>query len=281
MDLEKLLADALDYPFSDWRKIFLLGFMVVLSSVNTIYTILARNSLLGSYNPAVDLILFIIGLVIGLLVYGYLIRILKTSLTGSKKLPGFGGINLFRDGVKYGVVAAVYSLPAIIITSVTAAEWISSLTGGLSIISVLSDPSGAVSILIMAGVRGVGSDLGFIISTLYMVLVLPVILMALANMAYYDELGAAFRFRELKDLISRNGWEIVKWYLVVLVVLVLLSSVVGMVTSLLGDFISTFNGTAGLLLAPMINWLILTPFIQMFLFRSVASVYLSPESSNQ
>jgi hypothetical protein len=278
MDLEKLLSDAANYPFSDWKKIFLLGFMVVLSSINTIYTILARNSLLGSYNPAVDLVLFSIGLLIGLLVYGYLIRILKTSLTGSKELPGFGGINLFLDGVKYVVVALIYSLPAIIITSVTAAGWISSLTSGLSIISVLSDPSGAVSILIGAGIRGVGSDLGFVISTVYMVLVLPIILMALANMAYYDELGAAFRFWEIKERISWRLWGVIKWYLVLLALLLLLSSAVGMVTPILSTFFSPLNTTAGLLVVPVIYWLILAPIIQMFLFRSVALVYLSPES---
>ena len=109
MDISGIIGDALSYPFSDWKKILILGIIIVISSIPF------RALGLTNYN---FILLFVgIGFLAGLFVNGYLFRIIKSSLDGNFKLPEFNEwIDMFIDGIKVFLVFLVYLiLPPMVI----------------------------------------------------------------------------------------------------------------------------------------------------------------------
>jgi hypothetical protein len=87
--------------------------------------------------------------------------------------------------------------------------------------------------------------------------------MAIANMAYYDgELGAAFRFSEILEHISRIGWG---KYIVTLIVI----SIIGGIGYLIGWL--TMFILIGFILLP----LVIMPYIMMFMYRAIALIFAS------
>jgi len=92
MKLSEILKDSLRYPLLEWKKILVLGIIILISGLSQI---------LGMSN--IDLIVVLVGLgfLSGFLVNGYLYRILKSTLDGNEKLPKFNNwIEMFRDGIK-------------------------------------------------------------------------------------------------------------------------------------------------------------------------------------
>ena len=108
MDLVSIIEDAVRYPFSDWKKILILGILAMISSLGI--GILFIGTLLGIKNVVVIIILFIIGyFLFGFLIDGYNFRIIKTSLSEAAELPEFKNwVEMFVDGIKVSVVFVVY-----------------------------------------------------------------------------------------------------------------------------------------------------------------------------
>ena len=250
MDIGDLVSDALKYPLSDWTKILMLGIILVIAGIGNISRSLMTDSALIS-------VLGIIGLIVGLLGYGYFFRIIKSSLAGISELPSFDDfVTMFIDGIKVAVVGFVYSIPAVILILIFAAS---------IIISLISNPSSIpIGALIGAGV-------GIILAMLYMLIITPIIAVAVANMAYNDsEFGAAFRFSEILDSIGNIGWgNIIIWYIVTIFVYIVIGAIGGLITGLFS------------LISPVVTIvlmsLIVTPYLQMYVARSVALLYSSQD----
>ncbi len=250
MDIGDVVTDALKYPLSDWTKILILGIILVIAGISNISrTFIADNTLIS--------VLGIIGLIVGLLGYGYFFRIIESSLSGISELPSFDDlVTMFIDGIKVAIVGIIYAIPAIILILIFAAS---------IILSLISNPSAVdVGLLIGAGV-------GIILAMLYMFVITPIIAIAIANMAYNDsEFGAAFRFSEIFDKIGSIGWgNIIIWYIVTLIVYIVLATIGGIIAGLF----SLIHPAVTLILMS----LIVTPYLQMYIARSIASVYNSQE----
>ena len=250
MDIGEIISDSLTYPISDWTKILILGIITVISNIGNITGTFTQNWGLTAY-------LTIIGAIIGLLVTGYLFRIIKSSIAGIHELPDFDAwLEMFIDGIKVTIVGIIYSLPAIIIILIFAASII------LSILTNSPVNSAIAGTLITAGI-------GILIAILYMLIITPIIAMAVANMAYNNsKLKAAFKFNEILKKISVIGWgDLIIWYLVVGIVFIILAIIGGAITGLFS------------LISPIItivlSSLIVTPFLQIYLARSVALFYSS------
>ena len=104
MDLVKIIEDAVSYPFSDWKKILILGILAIISSLGI--ATLFIGTLLGIKNVLVIILLFIIGyFIFGFLIDGYNFRIIKTSISGERELPEFNNwVEMFVDGIKVSIV---------------------------------------------------------------------------------------------------------------------------------------------------------------------------------
>lgn len=129
----------------------------------------------GIRNYAFFELLLIIGFLIGFLVYGYLFRIMKSSFAGSAELPKFNSLSeMYLDGIKVFIVNFIYTIPS------------SFISFGV--------------VLLHIGILKFIADL-------YMIIVIPVILMALTNATTNDDkFSAAFKFREIFNKMRDIGW---------------------------------------------------------------------------
>lgn len=225
MDIGEIVSDSIKYPSSDWGKVLILG-VIFIASILIVPIFLA---------------------------YGYVLRIIKATLAGVDELPEFDELgDMFVDGLKIFVVAIVYSIPIMIV---------------YGIIYVLA--LGTINAASYADYGAATSAAFGLLAIMYIVMLIVAIivslfeLMAIANMAYYDgDLGAAFRFGEIMEHISRIGWG---KYIVTLIVIWILAGI--------GFFIGwlTFFILIGIILLP----LVIAPYIAMFASRAVALLVAS------
>ena len=109
MKIGEIIEDSLRYPFTDWKKILILGIIILSSNI-----IGGIANVLNS-NFEILILLFIDFFMISLLERGYQLRIIKSSLASNEELPNFnkwGG--MFIDGIKVFIVGIAYFIPAIL-----------------------------------------------------------------------------------------------------------------------------------------------------------------------
>lgn len=230
MDVGNVMTDSLKYPSSNWKKVLILGVMILFSFL-------------------------IIPLFI---VLGYFVRVLKASLAGLEDLPEFDEwVDMIVDGIKVFLVGIVYSLPAIVILAVSMIAIWGSLSSITAMQSTGMSPTTALGMF-----TGIGF-IGMIIAILYMLIITPILYIAIANMAYNEELGAAFRVSEIFGLISQIGWvDLIVWYVVVILI--------GFVVSFIGGIIGIIPIIGGIIAA-----LTVYPYYNIFLSRAMAWLYAS------
>ena len=227
MDIGDIIGDAVRYPSQDWKKVLYLGVFTLLSVI-------------------------IVGL---LFVPGYLLRVVKATLAGSDELPEFGDWGeMVVDSLKVIIVSIIY----FIIPAAIAIIGLWASIGSMVAMQNMGALSPTAYIGLLSGTVIIAAIVGLIISLIYY--------MAIANMALYDsEIGAAFRFSEILDLISTIGWaDYIIWY----VVMIIVGIVVGIIASILG-------------IIPIIGWLILIivlyPYAYMLYARSLGLLVTSED----
>lgn len=195
MDIGEIVSDSVMYPSSDWKKVLIMGLLAIISFL------------------IVPIFLFM----------GYGFRALKSSMAGSEELPDFDEWGeMFIDGLKVFVVGFVYTLIPTIILVI--GLW--GTFGALMFASATGDPSALAG----ASIGFIGIIAILISFILYIVLGL-ISTIGLANMAYNNsELGAAFRFGEIMEIISQIGWvDYIIWF----VVMIIISAVGGLIAGIL------------------------------------------------
>jgi len=222
LDIGEIVNDAIRYPSSDWKKVIILGLLFLISFL----------------------------IIPIFLATGYGFRALKASIAGFDELPEFDEWGeMFVDGLKVFVVQIVYMIVPMIII-------IAGVFGSLSMVSpdtgMITNPTAFTGLL--GGTVIIGVILAIILGLIETI--------AIAHMAYNDsELGAAFRFGEILDVISQIGWvDYIIWYIVVGII----AAFIGFV----GSFISAIP-----VIGAIIVVLIITPYIVLFWNRALALRY--------
>jgi hypothetical protein len=155
------------YPFLDWKKILILGIILVVSnSANIIQTFLD--------NVGVMVIsLGLIGFVAKFLANGYKFKILESSFNGVKEPPEFNNWSeMFTNGIKLFIVGFIYTIPAILLVFT-----IIPLKSGIELII------GVMSFSTFSTYLGAKWFLG-ILALLYFIVIIPLMLEAVANMVH-------------------------------------------------------------------------------------------------
>ena len=256
MNMGELLRDALKYPFSDWKKIFLLGILILVSSVFiTGLTILLIPNLI------------IAGVLIYLFVLGYLFRIIKSSIAGEDKLPDFNEwTEMFSDGFKVFITFIIYLIPSILIILISGILFSSSQVADAVSGGIFGGSFGDVvsSLLFPAGPF-------FLIALLYLIVIVPFILFALINMAENDvKISSALKFGVILDKISIKGWKnVIGWYLITGA----LALVIVELGFVLNNILSIINPLIGLVFIS----LIFIPYVYIYISRSLAMFYIDSE----
>lgn len=275
MNIGEIVKDAVNYPLSDWKKVLILGIIIVISGISSI------NLLLDTKNMVLISVLVVIDVIVGFLVNGYLFKIIEFSLDNKVGLPEFNNwAGMCIDGIKVFLVFIAY-----LIIPVTVLIFLALLSLGenspfieISVSTMLGsmDPSGLIVSVIWPTFLNFMAILydfflpGGIFALIYAIVVIPLFLVAIANMAYYDgEFSSAFRFREIIDEIKSIGWNnLLKWYIATGILFLVLFSM-GVIISYALSSIYNLELVIGLLLS-----LTLIPYIYMYLARSVALFYM-------
>ena len=168
MNMGGIIKDSLRYPFSDWKKILILGIIVLITGTDYIFFRLSSNVTL-------TILFVIITWVIAFFARGYQFRIIKSSLNGVRELPEFNAwIDMFVDGIKVFIVGFVYLIPAILIIAFAALSYGSAIINFQAPLSS-SDVNILVNVIILV-----------LIAILYTIIILPIEIIAIAHMANND-----------------------------------------------------------------------------------------------
>jgi hypothetical protein len=276
MDISGIIKDSLRYPFTDWKKILILGLLIVMSSI------IGNAISLGYTNNYVIFLLICIGFLTGLFVNGYMFKIIKTSLNEENKLPKFNSwTDMLMDGIKVFLVSFVYLAVPIFLLMFLILLLFSgfdlSIFGMAYTILESSGINPAVYLvsLTLPGIENIiaiALNLFQEISLIFiclLLLIIPFFLVAIAQMAYYEgELRSAFRIHEIIEEISDIGWiNLIKWYLatgIILFIFMFLSNII----AFLGSFLNF------ILISTIIS-LTLIPYFYMFYARTLALFYMT------
>lgn len=195
--------------------------------------------------------------IIGVLfVPGYLLRIIKSTLAGYDELPEFDDWGtMIVDSLKVIVVSIVYFIIPVIVISIGALSSIATLMGSTNVM----DPTALIGL-------GVTTIIGAILALIFGLLAS----IATANMALYDELGAAFKFSEIIERISMIGWgKYIIWY----IVMIIIGIIGGIIVSII-DMIPFYIGL-------IITLLVVYPYLYMLSARSLSLIFASSEDNQE
>jgi hypothetical protein len=233
MDIGEIIGDAFKYPVSNWKRLLILGIIVLISQLSM--------EIIMLYASASGLLYFLFfpALAASILMMGYQLRTVKTTIMGKFEPPEFkewGGMLI--DGLKMFLVGLIYQTIPIII-----------LIAGAVMIIAGSSTTKILGLLIML--------LGLVI----LLIVGIIMVMAISNMAYYGELGAALRFGEIKRRIASIGWLNYIMLLIILVVIYILIAVGAALVSLI-----PFVGL-------VLTCLLVYPFMYLFMYRAYGLIF--------
>nr|WP_319374800.1 DUF4013 domain-containing protein [uncultured Methanobacterium sp.] len=253
MNIKEIIIDSIKYPFSDWKKILILGLIVVIYKIPlNMFPIEVQNGFTDQF--------LVIALLINCFITGYFFKIIQHSLKTKKELPKFNKwVKLFKNGFEVTCVSLIYSIPAtlpIIIFN-------SSLLNFYS-----HEPYFFIFIMDAAINHGYLYTIWFAY-VLYLIILFPISLIAIANMANNDgKWSYAFEFKAIFDKIKNIGWiKFYSWYL--------LTSVIDLLIFLIGSLITLLSILIPTFPFGLIDSLILTPYIYIFFARSIALIYQS------
>ncbi len=229
MDIGYLTSDAMKYPSQDWKKVIILGILVLTSFL----------------------------IVPAFLVMGYVFRALKWSIAGVDQLPDFDEWGeMFTDGLKIFVVELVYFIIPFII--IFLGIWV-------SIGSLVALGASGNDLMPAAAFSALSLTWGLLVMGLIVAVIFGVFFtIGIANMAYYDsKIGAAFRFREILNIINAIGWvDYILWY----IMMIILGMIMGAIAGVLG-FI------------PILGWalivLALYPYLYLLYARALGLLFVS------
>lgn len=177
--------------------------------------------------------------IVNFIVIGYFAKCIKESPASKNppQLVDYG--DLWIQGAKVFVVSLVYMIiPVALIIPIVFTAFAWSLFWGFLFFNWV--------LLVALGV------IGLILSFLFML----ILVIAVANMIEKNDLGKAFAFSEILDIIKRLGWgNYILWAIIIFVI--------GVIVGLIG-------------LIPYVGWLlslIISPVFGVFVARSVALVY--------
>ena len=263
MNMGGIIKNSLKYPFTDWKKILIFGFIILISNLSTLYIV---DIFFKSYVVLLDLI----RVLISFFILGYLFRIIKSSLNNTDELPKYNAWwVMFKDGVRVYIVYFVYLIPVLLMVfvySLVNFYYTISTPWSLNIfVSYLHD----TIVVLLNGTTNIfytNSGIWFLVAILYLFFTIPIQFMGIANMANNSsKLSAAFNFGEKFDKIIKIGLKnLLIWYLAIIIPF---------------SIISLYPDPHRIINLSLVGYLLIMitafPYFQMYLFRLVALFYKS------
>ena len=105
MSIKEIIIDSIKYPFLDWKKILILGLIVVIYKIPlNMFPNILQNGFAYPF--------LVIALLINCFIIGYFFKIIQYFSKDTREIPKFSKwVNLFKNGFKVTCVSLVYSIP--------------------------------------------------------------------------------------------------------------------------------------------------------------------------
>jgi len=260
MNFGETLKDSLSYPLSDWKKLLMLGILMILTVLVTIFHEFGDLKNLTALTA-----LLIMSFIVLLIISGYGFRIIKSSLTGSNELPKFDAwLGMLKNGVKILIVGIVYLIPLMIFTLIFyEALFMYTITGilwgtPLGILTVILED--LIKSFLHGRLYHVLAVKGFplIVVMVYYFIIIPIYYVAIANMANNDgKLRTAFNLGEILKKIRNIGFKKISIFYLLIIPLLILS------------WLKPLN-----IVYMILGALIISPYIRIFISRFAGLIYI-------
>lgn len=272
MEITDIIKEAFIFPSTDLAK---LAIYIALSFVSVILSVLGLSLFVlglldnGAY-AVIGVVLFIAGLILGFILSGYLISILKSGIDGDENVPEFKWKENLITGIKYLIVNIVYFIiPAIIVLIV---GWITNVYGLSAEIftkmmtASMNAPANATvdiaNVVPQSTFVSLGNAMlitGIVAFVLFLIF-LFIQTMGESRLANTGSLGDALNIVEAFKDIGRIGWGKV---IAVVVLIFLIVAVINAVISGINSYINGFS----------IISIIVTPYLIFFSSRATGLLY--------
>ncbi|MDR0912258.1 MAG: DUF4013 domain-containing protein [Methanobrevibacter sp.] len=270
MNITELFKDALTYPIQDWTKFFVLGVFFVVVSLSQILSPFRIVS-----NPIVNIICFILFVVVGLILLGYLLSVIKETISDpSAIIPNFDFVKNFISGIKVIIVAIIYMIIPVLITVILVA--ITGVFAFLSPLMVLYTQDSLMMAPALIGGAVVSIAIVAIIALIVFVIFGLLGIIGLAVLAETDSIGKAVNFVKVFKKIGEIGWAN---YILFLIVFVVIAIVISLISSMILKIFGIICGFAGpfafvvIFIGIFIVTLIFDTFSNVFHSRAIGLIY--------
>ena len=275
MEITELIKDAFVFPSKDIGKLaifivltILLSFLAVGGLISLLSGIFSNEASLS----AIGIIVFIIALIIGFIVQGYQISVVKSGIELDDEVPEFYWKENLITGIKYLVVNIVYFIiPSIIVLVV---GLITNVPGNIFAVineAVTTSANSTVSAnATIPAVNTVSNALmGNLLTSLTITAIVAVIVflifsfietMAQARLAKTDDLGYSLNIIEAFKDIGRVGWGKL---IAVIILIGIINSVIHGIIGLIGYYVPSIS----------IISIIITPYLVFFASRATGLLY--------
>lgn len=271
MEIMEIIKEAIVFPSNDLAKLAIYVVLsVIIAFLTTIGVVLLGVGMASNAAwTVVGIILLILGLIVGFIIMGYQISIIKTGIDHAEVAPEFVWKANLITGIKYFVVNIVYFIiPAIIVLIVA---WATNLFGSAyEVLSKMAMASASPTNATVAASNVVPQSvtMGFLTSLMItgaIAFVLFVIFeiiqtMAESRLANTDDLKEALNIPEAFRDIGRIGFGKV---IAVIILIVVVIAVINAILNGLNDFI---NGIS-------ILSIVVTPYLTFFAARATGLLY--------
>jgi hypothetical protein len=273
MNIKELFKDSLSYPTQDIDKLLALGVLFFFDAILSLFPsiTIALNQFL-----ATQILYFfsnIVGIIVMILAGGYLLDIIKCTLENTEKdsnkipqipsIPSIPSLNIVKNllgGIKIGIVSIIYYIIPIVLTII-----ISYLNGTFNFITKL------IYSYMYLGPEIIASDfflsnlgnilLILIVAVILFILMSLVFVIAIARLADTNSIKSALNIKQIFSDISKIKWLNYIIYSIIFVLILVIILIISVVISVI-PFL-------GLILL----FLVVMPFITMFLGRTLGLVY--------
>ena len=272
MEITEIIKEAMIFPSTDLAKLAVyIVFMIIaglLSIVGFIYFGIGLAS--NAAWIVVGIILFALGLVVGFLIMGYQISIIKSGIDHAETAPEFNWKGNLITGIKYFVVNIVYFIiPTIVVLIIS---WATNLFGmaytivSRMMLASMAAPANATIVITDVVPQSLIINFGTafmitgIIAFILFVIFAIIQTMGQSRLANTDDLKVALNIPEAFRDIGRIGYGKV---LAVIILIFVIIAVINVVITGLNSYIGGFS----------IISIIVTPYLIFFSARATGLLY--------
>ena len=272
MEIMEIIKEAMIFPSTDLAKLAIYIVLAIVAGLLVTFGFilfgvgLANNSLIF----ILGLILFVVGLIVGFIIMGYQISIIKSGIEHDEKVPEFNWKGNLITGIKYLVVNIVYFIiPAIVILIVA---WATNLFGvaytvvNKMMMASMSAPANATVAVADAVPQTILLTFGTalmitgIVAFIFLILFSFIQTMGKSRLAKTDSIGEAVNIPEAFRDIGRIG------YGKVIVVVILIFVIIAVINAIINGLNGYLNGIA-------ILSIIVSPYLVFFAARATGLLY--------